>query len=110
MYDRMQRMYDRMQRTKHISSNSLHCLKFIFKLNRYLIEDTSNVINFLCTQIVSLNKKYLKNVVNFLSEQILRSSCHFRYIRWYHAELDSIESKVCKPEPPEIKWKAPKII
>ena len=52
----LKRMYDRMQRTKHIFSNNLSCLKFISKLIGYLLEDTSNVICLLCTQIVSLNK------------------------------------------------------
>ena len=50
-------IYGRIGGTDNIFSNSLKVRKFIFKLNRYLIEDISNVMNFLRTQIPSINKK-----------------------------------------------------
>lgn len=43
----------------------------------------------------------------FLSEEILRLPWHFKYIHWGHALLDSIESRICKPDPPKIKKKPP---
>ena len=56
-------MYGRMQGTKYISPNNFKDGEFIFNLKRYLIMDTSNNMNFLCTQKASLNKKSLKNKV-----------------------------------------------
>lgn len=55
------------------------------------------------TPIASLNKKYLKNIAGFLNDEILRLTCYYKYIQWYHAALDSIESKIYKPDAPKFK-------
>ena len=56
-------MYDRIQQNKYTSPNNLSGRQFIFNRMRYLIMDTSNTMNFLLTQIASLNKKSLENKV-----------------------------------------------
>ena len=71
----LKQIYDRMQETKYISSNSINGRKFIFKLNRHLIEGICNAINFVRTHIASLNKKSLKSEVSFLSDETLRLPC-----------------------------------
>ena len=70
-------MYDGMRETKYVTSNSLNGRKFIFKLNRYLIEGTSNTINISCTLLASLNKKSLKHVASFLSEASIKLSFNY---------------------------------
>ena len=102
------RMHDRMRGTKYISFSNHKGTEFIVKLCRYLIEDTSNAMNFL--KSVSLNKKYLKNIGSFLSEEMLRLPFHFTHIQLCHTALDSIESKIYIQEPPKIKRKAPEYI
>ena len=57
----LKRIYGRIRGTKYISCNNLDGREFIFKLNRYLTEDSSNAKNCLRTQIALLNKKSLKN-------------------------------------------------
>ena len=52
----------------------------------YLIEVAKNALNYLHTQVASLEKKSLKNIVC--------GSCYFKYIQWYNAALDSTESKL----------------
>ena len=47
---------------KYQTVNELYSGEFLFKLNRYLIEDTPNAMNFIRTQICSLNKRSLKNI------------------------------------------------
>ena len=64
----------------------------------------------LSTHIATLNKKSLKNIASYLSDEILRLPCHFKYIQWYHIELDSNEWKLYKPDPPKIKRKPPENI
>lgn len=58
-------MYGRMRETKYISSISVSGLGFIFKVNKYLFEDTSNGMNRLRTEIVSL-KIDLQSDLNIL--------------------------------------------
>lgn len=95
-----------MRGTTYISFNNLNRREFIFKLNIYLIGDTSNAIKFLCTQIRSWNKKSLKNTSSLLSNEILKLPCHFKFIQWCRVALDSIESKKSyKPELRKIKKK-----
>ena len=45
--------------TKYISINNHNGKEFIFNLNRYLTEDTSNTMNF-------------KNIASYLSDEILK--------------------------------------
>ena len=47
---------------KYQTVNELYSGEFLFKLNRYLIEDTPDAMNFIRTQICSLNKRSLKNI------------------------------------------------
>ena len=94
-------MNGRMRGTKHISSNNRNGREFIFIYVRYLLEDTSNAMNFLRTQIVTLKKRYLKNLVIFFQN-------YFKNIQWYHVALDSIELKIYKPNPPKITRKSPR--
>ena len=84
----LKRMYSIMWGTKRISSNGLNC-EFIFTLNKYLIKDTINTVNLLCAWIALLNKKTLKNIASFLSDEIVRLPHHFKYIQCYHAILES---------------------
>lgn len=52
----------------------------------YLTEVAKNALNYLHTQVASLYKKSLKNIVC--------GSGYFKYIQWYNAALDSNESKL----------------
>ena len=47
----------------------------------------------------------MKNVANFLNNEILKLPGDFKYIQWYHFVLDSIESKIYKQKPPKFKRK-----
>ena len=49
----------------NISRNNLYGREFILKRNRYLIENSSIAMDFLRTQIASLNKKSLKKYNKF---------------------------------------------
>ena len=65
-------------------------VEFIFKLKRHFIETTRNAKNYLQTQIASVNKKSLRNIVRFLSDEILRLS-YEKFNKFY------------KPDPSKIK-------
>ena len=45
---------------------------------------------------MSLNKKSLKDVENFINDEIVRLLSHVRYMQWYIATLDNIKSKQYK--------------
>ena len=75
----LKRMQGRILENKPISFNILNGREFTFRLNRHLIEDACDFINFLCPQIASLNGKSLNNIAGFLNQKISRSSCHFLY-------------------------------
>ena len=72
-------MQGRMLENKPISFNILNGREFTFKLNRHLIEDACDFINFLCPQIASLNRKSLNNIAAFLNQKMSWSPCHFLY-------------------------------
>lgn len=75
-----------MRGTKYISFNNLSGRRFVFNLYIYLTEVAKNALNYLHTQVASLDKKSLKNIVC--------GSGYFKYIQWYNAALDSNESKL----------------
>ena len=79
-------IYSRMRGTKYISFNNLSGRRFVFNLYIYLTEVAKNALNYLHTQVASLDKKSLKNIVC--------GSGYFKYIQWYNAALDSNESKL----------------
>ena len=79
-------IYSRMWGTKYISFNNLSGRRFVFNLYIYLTEVAKNALNYLHTQVASLDKKSLKNIVC--------GSGYFKYIQWYNAALDSTESKL----------------
>lgn len=64
-----------------ISPKSHNVREFIFKVNIYLTEDTSNSMIFLRTQIASFNRQSSKNVAKFLSDEIRRLPYNFKYIQ-----------------------------
>ena len=54
--------------------------EFLFKLNRYLIEDTPNAMNFIRAQICSLNKRSLKNFSCSIDGELIGFALHFKYV------------------------------
>ena len=60
---------------------------------------------YICILYLYINTKSLKNVANFLNNEILKLPGDFKYIQWYHFVLDSIESKIYKQKPPKFKRK-----
>lgn len=96
-------MYGRVLGTIYISHDNLNGREFIFNLGRYVIEDNCNAMKSLHTQIATLNKKALKNIASYLSDEILRLPCNFKNIQWYHPALNSIDSKIYNIDPRKIK-------
>lgn len=92
-----------MQRTKYISCNNVLILVIC---NR----GASNAMNFLHTRIALLNKKYLKKITSYWSDEILRSPCHFKHIQCYFVALDSTESEIYNSDTPKINRKPAKNI
>ena len=66
--------------------------EFLSKLNRYLIEDNPNAMNFIRTQTSSLNKCSLKNIACCINDQLLQLQHHFKNFQWYQPTLDLSES------------------
>ena len=98
----LKRMYGRVRGTIYVSRNNINGREFIFNIDRYVIEDSCNVIKFLPTQITSQNKKLLKNIASCLSNEILILPCNFKNIQWYNPASNSIDSKLYKPDPRKI--------
>ena len=71
-----------MRGVKYISFYSLNGKEFIFNLNRYLIEDTSNAMNVLHTQIALFNKISLQNKASFVCHELINLKYNFKYIQW----------------------------
>ena len=78
--------------------------KFIVSPNLDFIKNISNTMFYLLNRVELLNMKPLKKN-SVLNKEILRLSCHSKYIQCYHAA-----SRSFKPGPPKIKSKPPKIV
>ena len=66
-------MDGRMKWAKHISSKNLNGSGFILIYIRYLLEDTSNAMNFLHTQIVTLKRMIpMNNIASFIGDERFR--------------------------------------
>ena len=81
-----------------------HGRKFIVSPNLDFIKNISNTMFYLLNQVELLNMKPLKKN-SVLNKEILRLSCHSKYIQCYHAA-----SRSFKPGPLKIKSKPPKIV
>ena len=86
------------KRQEEFVTNSSQIIKqlsdqeFLSKLNRYLIEDNPNAMNFIRTQTSSLNKCSLKNIACCINDQLLQLQHHFKNFQWYQPTLDLSES------------------
>ena len=95
---------------KHITKNKMGPNDFLHQMNKSLLFDLPNTMNFLRTSISALNKKSLKLIADKVNDELLRLPDHFKYWQWYLAILDSIKSKLYKPVVEKVKRKPPENI
>ena len=84
--------------------------EFIHSLNRKLLGDLPNAMNFLRVSITSLNKSSLKSIASLLIDKLNVLPVSFPYMQWYIAAQDAIESKIYKPKTVKPKRKPPENI
>ena len=72
-----QRSFQHARGIKDKGFNQRSGREFLFKLNRYLTEDTSNAMNFIRTQISALNKLSLKDITRSIDDELIRLSPPF---------------------------------
>ena len=67
--------------TKHQTVNQCSGREPLFKLNRYLIEDTPNASNATRTHISSMNRTFFKkNIACSIDDELIELPSHFKYL------------------------------
>jgi len=106
----LSRKYSRIRGIKHSKVNKISGKDFLHQLNRYLIFDISNTMNFIRSNVSVLNKVSLKDIANIIDDEISRLPSNFKYLQWYLAVNDAIKAKLYHPFIQKCVKKAPENI
>ena len=104
----LKRNYPRLSRGKNRTGiNKLSCDNFLLQLDRILMSDIKEALNFIRKSLSSLNKKELKKLGEIISDKLNNVDNDFQFSQWYSMALDIIDSKLFKEKPVNSKSKAP---
>ena len=93
----LNRKYSRIRGIKHSLVNKLSGKDFLYQLNRHLIFNLPNAMNFIRSNVSVLNKSSLRDIANVIDEEISRLPSCFKYLQWYFAVNDAIKTKLYHP-------------
>ena len=81
----------------HKFPNTMSSNDFFHLLNKELIYNLPNAMNFIRISIASFKKKTLKELGTTLIDKLNKLPSSFPHLQWYLATQDAIESKLYKP-------------
>ncbi len=81
---------------------------FLQQLGLWCRNDLKNAAFLIRTSLVSMNKRHLKQIADYISDNLANHTNEFLYTQWYLMALDIIETKLYKPPIPAVKKSVPK--